>query len=179
MKYIVDNYSQIRIATSVGGRKMFFRLNKELEDLQAKGVEVTAAALAERLGIEDEDAVARARVFLNNRMISYDTRPGQLTTKDVTKNPDETPEETVAREEVILFVKKNLREILPRLNHREKIILKNYFLKDQPDAYTVIGKELDLSRERIRNLKDALAIKLQKFFLRQQGPQDVPLDEEF
>jgi DNA-directed RNA polymerase sigma subunit (sigma70/sigma32) len=76
-------------------------------------------------------------------------------------------------------VKKNLREILPRLNHREKIILKNYFLKDQPDAYTVIGKELDLSRERIRNLKDALAIKLQKFFLRQQGPQDVPLDEEF
>ncbi len=57
LKYLIDNIRLVRVGSSRAERKLFFRLNKEKQELESQGFEVGPKLLAERLDVSEEDVV--------------------------------------------------------------------------------------------------------------------------
>jgi RNA polymerase primary sigma factor len=146
----------IRVPTHVHERRQ--TLNRHARELETKlGRPATHKELAKASGIalkhvEEALAVAEARVSLNQPVGSEeDSEFGDLFADANAENPEELAEDALRRRAV--------RLALAELPERERRILELRFgLDGEPRSLEAIGSELELTRERIRQLeRNALA----------------------
>lgn len=64
-----------------------------------------------------------------------------------------TPEETMARSEAIAQVKAELRSALECLTDREQRIVEARFMSEEPRTLEALGREMGVSKERVRQLE--------------------------
>ncbi len=138
------------------------------ERLHDTGEEPTVEEIARALNIPREE-VQKARDLVFSE-ISLDTEviPGEdrLRLEDILETTRPTPREVWQREETI----RKVHEILDQhLDPREARILKMYFGIGYPRSHSLeeIGKQLNISRERVRQIKDRALRKLQYHYGRQ------------
>ncbi len=138
------------------------------ERLHDTGEEPTVEEIARALKIPREE-VQKARDLVFSE-ISLDTEviPGEdrLRLEDILETTRPTPREVWQREETI----RKVHEILDQhLDPREALILKMYFGIGYPRSHSLeeIGKQLNISRERVRQIKDRALRKLQYHYGRQ------------
>jgi len=55
LKYIMDSWSLVKVGTTQGQRKLFYRLNKEKQKLEALGVYPSPKLLASTLSVKEEE----------------------------------------------------------------------------------------------------------------------------
>ncbi len=127
----------------------------QIDLLQEKGVEPTFEEIAEELGIPTEDvkksySMITSEVSLDSPI--YPDNEKQTLVDVVNQNALPSPEE--AYEEVELV--ERLKEAMQDLRPRDKMILEMYFGLDdgKPKTLEEIGKQLGISRERVRQLKE-------------------------
>jgi RNA polymerase sigma-32 factor len=178
LDFIMNARRDVRIPRGKKGMQLLVALKKMRESLALQGLETTASALADELDL-DEKTKARSEELLAHKEIPYHTLPPKKGVRSRSLgDPEISPEETVAEQELIDFVRKNLAKIKNRLSYREKIILDEYFFRDPPLTQEQIGKKINVSSDRVREIKRQLLNKLGKIFLQNQGSQDVPLDKQ-
>jgi RNA polymerase sigma-32 factor len=155
--YIIQSWSLVRVGTTQTQRRLFYKLPRALAEgrLEGEGQESWIARVAEELDARPKDV----RLMLNalrGRDLSLDVpldEGGGVTWGDRVKEPGADPEEAAAESQDGRFRKKILEECLQRLSVRERDIITLRHLG--PDALTLrdVGRRLNLSRERVRQLE--------------------------
>lgn len=169
-EYMMKQFSMVKIGTTPNQRKLFYQLQKQKEELEKMGYE-GVLALSEKLGIPvDEIEIMQNR--LNFRDVSLD-KPldinGDLTLQDVQKKADDTPvDEKLAQNEMIEILRSKIDEIRPHLNEKEKIILEERLLNDEPLTLQEIGEKYKITREAVRQAE----VRLMKKIKDRMGDQD-------
>lgn len=162
-EYLMRQYSMVRIGTTQNQRKLFYQLQKEKEALDAMGIEPNAALISDRLGIP-EDEVRDMAMRMSGRDVSLDkpldeesgTSLGDLQRDTSGQNLDEA----LANEEQLDILKRKIEEIRPELSDREKIILDERILNDEPLTLQEIGEKYGITREAVRQMEARLMKKI-------------------
>ncbi|MFN8845555.1 MAG: RNA polymerase factor sigma-32 [Bdellovibrionales bacterium] len=163
-EYLMKQFSMVKIGTTPNQRKLFYQLQKQKEELERMG-QAGVQALSQKLGIPvDEIEVMQSR--LNFRDVSLDKpldMDSDLTLKDVQRGSLETPiDEKMAVNEMISLLKEKIEEIRPLLNEKEKIILEERLLNDEPLTLQEIGEKYGITREAVRQAEVRLMKKIRE-----------------
>jgi RNA polymerase sigma-32 factor len=161
LKYILDNMRSVRLGTTRASRKLFFQLNKEKERLQREGFEVSPKLIAERLDVSEDDVLE-----MENRLSRPDTyldtpvrrgdEEGRATVGDGFATQGESAESALGSAELQQTFQREIENFAAGLKDRDKQILYERLLQDEPRTLADMGKEFGVSRERVRQLEARL-----------------------
>ncbi|MGI9536797.1 MAG: sigma-70 family RNA polymerase sigma factor [Desulfocapsaceae bacterium] len=165
LKFIMDNWRLVKIGTTQAQRKLFFSLNKEKKLLEAQGFKPEPKLLAERLNVKEKEVVE-----MSQRMDSWDVSlesPVKNDSDDEQKSfiPSDDPsiESTIAGKEMKLRLAELLEQLKEHLNDKERMILEDRLLTDEPMTLQNIADKFDISRERVRQIEVNLLAKMKKY----------------
>lgn len=164
-EYLMRQYSMVRIGTTQNQRKLFYQLQKEKNNLEALSNEKNLTELSERLGIpEDEIKIMAQR--LHGRDVSLDKTVGDdgSTLGAFQSSSEENLEEAFARQEMIKLLQSKLSELEPELSEREKIILHERILNEEPLTLQEIGEKYGITREAVRQMEVRVIKKIKDKF---------------
>jgi RNA polymerase sigma-32 factor len=170
-EHILHSTSLVKMGTTAAQKKLFFNLRrvKAQLDLLEQGDLSPAAAewIAAELGVPEDDVVE-----MNGRMSSADRSLNVTLTDDretewLDRLVDEGPsqEMLVADAEEMAQRRKLLGQGLASLNEREREILIERRLRDEPLTLEDLSRRFHVSRERIRQLEVRAVDKLRKAML--------------
>ena len=167
-EYILRSWSLVKIGTTAAQKKLFFNLRKaknsikaiEDGDLHPENVKL----IATKLGVTEEEVIS-----MNRRLAAPDNSLNAPLRADSEGEwqdflVDETPnQETIlANQEEKDDRSELLAEGMKALNERERHILTERRLKDEPATLEDLSKEYDISRERVRQIEVRAFDKLQR-----------------
>ena len=170
LKFIIDNWSLVKIGTTQAQRKLFFRLRKEKGRLEAMGIDPGPKLLAGALDVRKEEVTQmeqrlEGRDLSLNAPLQEDTRQTYL---DMLPAGDPL-EERVADIQFKEAFNQKIEEFSLTLNGKEGFLLKNRLLAENPLTLQSAGDQLQISRERARQIEKRVLEKL-KVFLKKQFP---------
>ncbi|HET6522846.1 MAG TPA: RNA polymerase sigma factor RpoH [Geminicoccaceae bacterium] len=167
-EYILLSWSLVMMGTTAAQKKLFFNLRKLKGQMQA--IEEgdlrpeTVRAIAERLDVTEEDVVA-----MNRRLDGPDhSLNSALRTDSETEWQDwlvdsaESQETTLAEADELDHRRRLLERSMSVLNERERHILNERRLKDDPTTLEELSARYGISRERVRQIEVRAFEKLQK-----------------
>ena len=157
-EHVVKSWSMVRGGTSTAQKAFFFRLRRMMADLRDGADALTedrVRPIAQRFGVPLKEAMHLARRVGRsdpslNQHLRADSEQEWI---DHLPDAAETPEETVAAESEARFCKKAIAAALTRLPHRERVIIAGRYLSELKKTRAAIGRELGLSKERVRQLE--------------------------
>ncbi len=171
LKFIMDNWRLVKIGTTQGQRKLFFKLKKEKQKLIDEGFNPETKLLSDRLGVSEQE-VREMGQRLDGWDVSLDeplkedsdTERGEFFSSD-----GESVESQVARKELETLLRDKVEEFKKQLNDREMDIFEKRIFTDTPDTLQEIGDKYEISRERVRQLEKNI-IKKMKVYLEKEIP---------
>ena len=170
--YVMRNWSMVRTGSTSSQKALFFNLRRVRAKLEreagANGEELNGYRLREMIAaevgvplrdVEMMDArLAGADFSLNAQQAGEDGREWMDTLEDVAPQAAEM----VERGADLARVRGWLAEALGSLNARERMIIVERKLRDEPRTLESLGQELGLSKERVRQLEAQALTKLRK-----------------
>ncbi|HEX8125148.1 MAG TPA: RNA polymerase sigma factor RpoH [Allosphingosinicella sp.] len=168
-EYILRSWSLVKMGTTAAQKKLFFNLRRmknqieAFEDGDLKPEDVTK--IATDLGVSEEDVIS-----MNRRMsMGGDTslnvslrEEGDGQWQDWLVDSEPLQDERVADAQESQVRHELLVEAMKALNDREKHILTERRLTDEPKTLEELSQVYDVSRERIRQIEVRAFEKLQK-----------------
>jgi RNA polymerase sigma-32 factor len=167
-EYILRSWSLVKIGTTAAQKKLFFNLRRvkgqiqaiEEGDLHPEHVK----EIATKLSVSEDEVIA-----MNRRMAGADHSlnapmrvDGENEWQDWLVDEADTQETVMAEHEEITDRRALLAKAMESLNEREKYILTERRLKDEPATLEDLSKVYDISRERVRQIEVRAFEKLQK-----------------
>jgi RNA polymerase sigma-32 factor len=167
-EYILHSWSLVKMGTTAAQKKLFFNLRRlkaqmsalEEGDLKSEQVEKIAKALQ----VPENDVIS-----MNRRLASPDhslNAPVRADSEgewqDWLVDDAETQESELADREDLSNRRMLLGEALKNLNERERHILIERRLKDEPTTLEELSQQYNISRERVRQIEVRAFEKLQK-----------------
>ncbi|MBS3809560.1 MAG: RNA polymerase factor sigma-32 [Desulfobacterales bacterium] len=166
LKFIMDNWRLVKIGTTQGQRKLFFKLKKEKQKLVEQGFMPETKLLSSRLGVSEQE-VRDMDQRLDGWDVSLDeplkddsdTERGDFFSSD-----SESIESQVARKEVETLLREKVGEFKKHLLERELDIFEKRIFTENPVTLQEIGDQYQISRERVRQLEKNIVKKMRAFF---------------
>jgi RNA polymerase sigma-32 factor len=160
LKYILDNMRSVRLGTTRASRKLFFRLNKEKRELERLGYEAEPKLLAERLEVSEDDVIdMEARLSRPDLSFDAPLRSDEgdgMTVGDRMAAPGISSESAVGAGQLRDVFLGQVAEFAESLGERDTKILNERILAEEPKTLAELGKEFEVSRERVRQLEAKL-----------------------
>ena len=169
LKFIMDNWRLVKIGTTQGQRKLFFKLKKEKQRLLDEGFDPEPKLLSQRLGVSEREVVDM-ELRLNGWDVSLDAPlkdDSDAERIEFLSTVDETIEEKVAKKEIKSLLHNKIEEFKKKMNKRELEIFNLRIFSDDPATLQEIGDRYGISRERVRQIEKSLIKKLSEFFQRE------------
>lgn len=173
IRYILNNWSLVKIGTTQNQRRLFFNLKKEKEALEAQGFRPGPKLLAARLNVR-ENEVEEMEMRLAGADMSLDVPldEGSDTTRmDFLAGTEENADVMLANKEFQSLIHQKLNEFRGTLDERERIIFDQRLVAEDPVTLREIGERFDISRERVRQLENELKARLRVFL--EKGPEII------
>ncbi|MCP3953505.1 MAG: sigma-70 family RNA polymerase sigma factor, partial [Desulfobacterales bacterium] len=171
LKFIMDNWRMVKIGTTQGQRKLFFRLKKEKQKLLEEGFNPEPKLLSERLGVSEKEIIS-----MDQRLDNWDLSLDEPLKDDSnTKRVDfiqvetDSTEDEVAQKEIESILHEKIEVFKKSLNNRELKIFDKRIFSDSPETLQEIGEEFNVSRERIRQIESNIIKKMRAYF-----KEDIP-----
>jgi len=170
LKFFIDNWSLVKIGTTQAQRKLFFRLKKEKGRLEAMGFDPGPKLLAGALNVTKEEITEMDQRLEGgdlslNAPLEEDSRQTYM---DIIP-ASETLEEKVADTQFRELLSRKIKDFNRTLKEKETFILKNRLMADEPLTLQAAGAQLNISRERARQIEKRVIDKL-KIYLKEQFP---------
>jgi RNA polymerase sigma-32 factor len=166
LKYLLDNIRLVRLGTTRAQRKLFFRLNKEKRELERLGIEVEPRMIAERLDVTEDDVIDMEQ-RLGHSDLSIDApvrdEEGSATFGDFMANEAPSAEKNVADLELRRVFLEKVHEFAESLDERDRRIIEERILSDEPKTLQEMGDEFGITRERVRQLEARVVSRLREF----------------
>lgn len=182
-EFILRSWSLVKMGTTAAQKKLFFNLRRMKRQLDA--YEDTdlhpddVLKIATDLGVSEQEVISMNRrmmmggdASLNVSMRADEEGSGQWQDWLVDDRP--LQDELVADAEEADVRHAMLLEAMDSLNDREKHILTQRRLIDNPQTLEELSQEYDVSRERIRQIEVRAFEKLQKAMMRIAGDRLLP-----
>ncbi|MBR1735014.1 MAG: RNA polymerase factor sigma-32 [Alphaproteobacteria bacterium] len=164
-EFIYNSWSIVKLATSKDNKKLFFGLNKAKQSLGIDTIsDNDAKIIAEKMKVSEKDVMISEKRF-SNRDFSANTPMGddnKSSFQDFIADMSESQEEQLLEKQEFEYRKKILHEALNTLSKREYDIVSAYRLRTPTKSLREIGKELNISAERVRQIENSAFLKLQK-----------------
>ena len=168
-EYILKSWSLVKMGTTSSQKKLFFNLKKiknkigalEDGDLLPENVET----IANQLNVDQEEVIS-----MNRRMVGGDVSLNATINTDgesdeewqsLLRDYNEDHAEDFARQDEINDRRRILINALKVLNEREKSILLDRRLREQPLTLEQLSEKHKVSRERVRQIESRAIEKLQ------------------
>jgi len=170
LKFLIDNWSLVKIGTTQAQRKLFFRLKREKRRLEAMGFDPGPKLLAGTLNVTKEEITEMDQRLEGgdlslNAPLEDDARQTYL---DILPTA-ETLEDTVADTQFKEILRQKIEDFTRFLKEKEVFLLKNRLMAEEPITLQEAGDQLKISRERARQIEKRVVEKL-KGFLRKEFP---------
>jgi RNA polymerase sigma-32 factor len=167
LKYILDNMRSVRLGTTRASRKIFFRINKERRELERLGFEVEPKLLAERLDVSEDDVI-EMEARLSRPDLSFDApirsdEADGMTFGDRIEAPGISSETVVGTNQLREVFLEKVEEFAEDLSDRDQQILRDRILAEEPRTLAELGKEFEVSRERVRQLEVKIVNRLRTY----------------
>ena len=166
LKYILDNIRTVRLGKTRAERKLFFRLNKERRELERRGFEAEPKLLAERLDVSERDVVdMQQRLSEPELSLNAPVRreEGASELGDFVAAGGSTAEQDVGDAEMRGVFLERVREFAKGLDERDRRILDERILAEQPRTLQELGQDFGVTRERVRQLEARLVARLSEY----------------
>jgi RNA polymerase sigma-32 factor len=165
LKYIMDSWSLVKVGTTQGQRKLFYRLNKEKQKLEALGVYPAPKLLASTLDVKEEEVedMQKRLAYTDVSLESPLHEEGDDTIMDMVK-ADVNVEEVVAENEMSNLLAAKVMEFKTNLNDKETFIFDNRVMAEEPLTLQDIGARFQISRERVRQIENRVLRKFKERF---------------
>lgn len=165
IKFIIDNFRIVRIGTTNERRKLLFNLRKEKERLRLQGIEPTHKLIAERLNVSEED-VREVEQNIESSDVSVDSPVdghGSMRYGDMLEATGDLIDEKLARGELREVFNQKIAELSESLSDREKVILEQRLLAEDPKTLQDIADQYGVTREAIRLNEKSLVRKIKTY----------------
>ncbi|MGZ5279613.1 MAG: RNA polymerase factor sigma-32, partial [Pseudobdellovibrionaceae bacterium] len=163
-EYLMKQYSLVKIGTTQNQKKLFYQLQRQKDELDAMGKSPDIKLISSRLGIP-EDEVEMMAQRMSGRDVSLD-RPvdddSGSSLMDFQKTDAHLPDEDIAKKEEITHLSETIEALKPQLSEREKIILAERILADEPLTLQEIGEKYGITREAVRQMEARLMKKIKE-----------------
>jgi len=169
LKFIMDNWRLVKIGTTQAQRKLFFRLKKEKQQLASEGFDPKPKLLSERLGVSEQE-VTEMDQRLDGWEVSLDAPIKEGSDNErIEFVPTQTPsaETQVGKKQMEAIIHEKLASLRKDLSDREIYILENRLFSDSPSTLQEIGERYDITRERVRQIENAMIKKIKAHFQRE------------
>ncbi|MGA3306086.1 MAG: RNA polymerase sigma factor RpoH [Stellaceae bacterium] len=167
-EYVLHSWSLVKMGTTAAQKKLFFNLRKIKGQLQAIDEgdlsPENVRKIATELGVPEEDVVN-----MNRRLAAPDNSLNAPLRSDsegewqdwlVDESPDQ--EDLLGERQELGLRRDLLREAMKLLTGRERDILVERRLKDEPATLEDLSEKYGISRERVRQIEVRAFEKLQK-----------------
>ena len=168
-EYILRSWSLVKMGTTAAQKKLFFNLRKaksEIAALQEGDLRPDQVSLiATKLGVLDDEVIS-----MNRRLSGGDASlnapmraDGESEWQDWLVDTDTPSQETVVADTQEKSLRMSLlEEAMTELSERERHILTERRLKEEPTTLEDLATEYGVSRERVRQIEVRAFEKLQK-----------------
>ncbi len=167
-EYVLHNWSLVKMGTTAAQKKLFFNLRRLKGQMQAfdEG-DLTpehVAAIAHALDVPEQDVVSMNRRlsasdYSLNVMVAADS---ESEWQDLLVDDGANPEVAFAEQEEAGSRTRLLAKALKTLKERERHILTERRLKDEPQTLEELSLQYGVSRERVRQIEARAFEKVQK-----------------
>ncbi|MFH2045755.1 MAG: RNA polymerase factor sigma-32 [Pseudomonadota bacterium] len=165
LKFIMDNWRLVKIGTTQGQRKLFFKLKKEKQDLIDQGFDPKPKLLSERLGVTEKEIVD-----MDQRLDGWDVSLNAPLSDDSDSEKIEhisydsvSAEDQVAKKQMDHMIYNKIDEFRKLMTKRENEIFDLRIFSDSPATLQEIGDRYGISRERVRQLEKNIINKMREF----------------
>jgi RNA polymerase sigma-32 factor len=175
-EFILRSWSLVKMGTTAAQKKLFFNLRRmknqieAFEDGDLKPEDVTK--IATHLGVSEDDVVSMNRRMAMGGDTSLNVplrEEGDGQWQDWLVDTEPLQDERVAEAQESRVRHELLLEAMKALNEREKHILTERRLTDEPKTLEELSQVYDVSRERIRQIEVRAFEKLQKALMSLAG----------
>ena len=171
-EYITRSWSLVKIGSSGAQRKLFFKLRSTRSKIeQTSETNATSEAIAKELGVKEKDVVSM-EMRLASRDFSLDNTlddGARATHLDMLADDvQDSPEALVAEAEERKLLSAHVGEAMSELSDKERYIVEEHLLSEDPRTLQDIGNEFSVSRERIRQIESRAIKKLRGSIEKQQ-----------
>jgi RNA polymerase sigma-32 factor len=174
LKYLMDNHSHVKIATTASQRKLYYNLRKETQRLLEQYDRADPKLIANNLNVPEKDVIEMQK-RLSSPEVFLDSPLGddKGTHLDLLEDSEALSVDDLLADEQTKFVfKSHLEEFKKTLNERDLDIFLSRVLSETPLTLQEIGDKYSISRERSRQLEANMIKKLKKF-VADKGTLDV------
>jgi RNA polymerase sigma-32 factor len=166
-EYVLNSWSLVKVGTVAAQKKLFFNLRKmkarlgvyEEGDIPIEKAEV----IAKRLAVTTEEVID-----MNRRLSRSDSslnqpvaEDGDLQRQDMLVDDSPDQEQVLGDKEDRVLGAKLLKQAMTTLTPRERRIIEERRLAENPRTLEEIGAEYGISRERVRQIENRAFSKLQ------------------
>jgi len=169
LKFIMDNWRLVKIGTTQGQRKLFFKLKKEKQKLIDQGFDPKPKLLSERLGVSEREIVD-----MDQRLDGWDVSLDAPVKEDseterieLLSTQVESTEDRVAKKEMENLLHNKIHEFKKTMTSRELEIFEQRVFSDNPATLQEIGDRYGISRERVRQVEKNIIKKMREIFQRE------------
>jgi RNA polymerase sigma-32 factor len=167
LKYLLDNIRLVRLGTTRAQRKLFFRLNREKRELERQGFEVEPRLIAERLEVPESE-VRDMEQRLAEPDLSLDApvgrEDGSAAFGDFLVGGGPNAEGQVADTELRQVFLDKVHAFADTLTDpRDRQIIEQRILAEEPKTLQELGDEFQVTRERVRQLEARLVSRLREY----------------
>jgi RNA polymerase sigma-32 factor len=179
-EFILRSWSLVKMGTTAAQKKLFFNLRRmknqieAFEDGDLKPEDVTK--IATDLGVSEEDVISMNRRMAMGGDTSLNVplrEEGEGQWQDWLVDTDPLQDERVAEAEESRVRHEMLIQAMEVLNDREKHILTERRLSEDPKTLEELSQVYDVSRERIRQIEVRAFEKLQKALMNLAGERKL------
>ena len=175
LKFIMDNWRMVKIGTTQGQRKLFFRLKKEKQQLIEQGFDPKPKLLSERLGVSEKEVVDMDQ-RLDNWDLSLDEplkNDSNTERIEFINTESDSSEDQMAKKEIESILHTKIKKFKRTLNDREMDIFVKRIFSDSPQTLQEIGETYKISRERVRQIENNILKKMKAFFKKDMPDFDM------
>ncbi|MDT8423410.1 MAG: RNA polymerase sigma factor RpoH [Desulfuromonadales bacterium] len=164
--YILRSWSLVKIGTTQAQKKLFFKLSQTRNALRNLTGDADAAEIARQLDVRDSDVEEMTmRMGGRDQSIDLELVEGEgYTLSDSLADTRASQEELVAEQQEQSLLNEQVQRAMQRLNERERHIVEQRILADEPQTLQELADHYSISRERVRQLEKNALQKLKGVF---------------
>ena len=170
LKYLLDNFRLVKVGTTQAQKKLFYHLMREKERLEAQGLLAGPKLLAEKLNVREKDVIEMEQRLSGKGVemsldAPMDRNPGGNSSSfiELLEDEREGADDRLAQNQLLQMLHEQLPRFQKTLNDKERRILYDRLLADEPKTLQEVADLYGLTRERARQIEAKVIEKLRDF----------------
>lgn len=173
--YIISSWSLLKIGTTQAQRKLFFKLKETKQALSKLGGYVDgeneSKSTANALKVSEQDVIEMEQRLQGEFSLDAEITGAEgITAIEMLVDDRQNQEDSLVEYQEQQLLQNKVSKILSTLNEKERYIVDNRVVSENPQTLQEIAEFFSISRERVRQIEENALRKIKKLLLPQLQP---------